>query len=235
MNTPPIGPVVDALRQARPPERQEVEGEWVRLEPLDPDLHTNDLYALSHEDPEGPWLWHYLPYGPFTDLADFTGWLEDCSGSADPLYFAAVDRSNDRASGMTSFLNIVPADGRIEVGGIWYAPTIQRTPLATEAMFLMFSWVFDELGYRRLEWKCHDLNEPSKQAARRLGFIYEGTFRQHMIVKGRSRDTAWFSMLDSEWPAVRANMERWLDPKNFDGEGGQRTSLSALNAALRQT
>jgi RimJ/RimL family protein N-acetyltransferase len=229
----PIGPLLDPLHEARPPERQAMAGARVRLEPIDPELHAESLYALSH-GPEISWLWDYLPHGPFADLADFTGWLEGCAGSADPLSFAVIDLQRERPSGMASYMNIVPADGRIEVGQIWYAPSIQRTPLPTETMFLMFSRVFDELGYRRLEWKCNDLNEPSKQSARRLGFTYEGTFRQHMIVKGRNRDTAWFSMLDSEWLAVRANMERWLSTANFDADGRQRTSLSALNAAIRR-
>jgi RimJ/RimL family protein N-acetyltransferase len=232
VNTRPIGPVVDPLRQARPPERQMMAGERVRLEPIDPEIHAESLYALSH-GPDMAWLWDYLPYGPFADLADFTGWLEGCAATADPLAFAVIDLGNGLASGMASYMNIVPADGRIEVGQIWYGPPIQKTALPTEAMFLMFSRAFDELGYRRLEWKCNDLNEPSKHAARRLGFTYEGRFRQHMIVKGRNRDTAWFSILDSEWPAVRANMERWLSPENFDADGHQRTSLSALNAAVR--
>lgn len=210
-------------------------GRHVRLEPIDPEIHAEGLYALSHASQDDAWLWDYLPYGPFADLADFTGWLEGCSGSADPLVFAVIDLASGRASGMTSYMNIVPADGRIEIGQIWYAPQIQRTALPTEAMFLMFGRVFDELGYRRLEWKCNDLNEPSKNAARRLGFTYEGTFRQHMIVKGRNRDTAWFSILDSEWPAVRANMERWLAAENFDQDGKQRSSLSALNEGIRQT
>ena len=234
MSGRPIGPVVDPLHEARPPERQALAGGRVRLEPIDPELHAQSLYAISH-GPDMAWLWVYLPYGPFADLADFTSWLEGCSASADPLHFAVIDLQRERPSGMASYMNIVPADGRIEVGQIWYAPPIQRTPLPTEAMFLMFSRVFDELGYRRLEWKCDDLNEPSKQAARRLGFTYEGTFRQHMIVKGRNRDTAWFSLLDHEWPAVRANVERWLAPENFNGEGRQRTSLSTLNATIRDT
>lgn len=234
MTRRPVGAVVDPLRQARLPERLPMAGNRVRLEPIDPEVHAESLYALSHGGPGDAWLWDYMAYGPFADLADFTGWLDGCGRSADPLFFAVIDQHNDQAAGMTGFMNIVPADGRIEVGQIWYAPPVQKTPLPTEAMFLMFGRVFDELGYRRLEWKCNDLNEPSKQAARRLGFTYEGTFRQHMIVKGRNRDTAWFSMLDHEWPAVRANMERWLAPDNFDGEGRQRTSLSALNAPLRQ-
>jgi RimJ/RimL family protein N-acetyltransferase len=229
----PIGPIVERLHEARPPERQTLVGTRLRLEPIDPDFHAQSLYVLSH-GPDMAWLWDYLAYGPFADLADFTGWLEGCAGSADPLYFAAIDLQGGQACGMTAYMNIVPADARIEVGQIWYAPAIQRTPLPTEAMFLMFTRVFDELGYRRLEWKCNDLNEPSKQAARRLGFTYEGTFRQHMIVKGRNRDTAWFSMLDSEWPAVRANLERWLSADNFDPDGQQRTSLSMLNAGLRE-
>lgn len=234
MSTRLIGPVVEPVHEARPPERQAMAGRRVRLEPIDPEIHAESLFALSHGGPDDGWLWDYLAVGPFADLGDFTGWLEGCAGSADPLVFAVIDRGNERASGMTSYMNIAPPDGRIEVGQIWYAPSVQRTPLPTEAMLLMFSRAFDELGYRRLEWKCNDLNEPSKSAARRLGFTYEGTFRQHMIVKGRNRDTAWFSMLDSEWPAVRANLERWLAPENFDEHDRQRSSLSVLNAGARQ-
>jgi len=223
----PIGPIVERLHQARPPERQTMVGARLRLEPIDPEVHAQGLFAHSH-GPDMAWLWDYLPHGPFADLADFTGWLEGCAGSADPLYFAVIDLRDGEPCGMTAYMNIVPADARIEVGQIWYGPRVQRTPLPTEAMFLMFTRVFDELGYRRLEWKCNDLNEPSKQAARRLGFTYEGTFRQHMIVKGRNRDTAWFAMLDHEWPLIRTAFERWLSPENFDAEGRQHRSLGAL-------
>ena len=146
----------------------------------------------------------------------------------DPLFFAIIEQASGKASGMASYLNIVPDMGCIEIGHIWFAPPLQKTRAATEAIFLMMRHVFDDLGYRRLEWKCNALNEASMRAARRFGFTYEGTFRQHMVVKGRNRDTAWFALLDREWPAVRAAFERWLAPENFDGQGRQRMSLTAL-------
>lgn len=227
--TLPIGPVVDPLPSGQPPARKVFEGATVRLEPLDPTRHGDALYRSAHGNAARDSLWTYMGSGPFADESDFRGWIERCSPSEDPLFFAVVDARSDEAVGMVSYLNIVPAMGTIEVGHIWYAPAVQRTRLPTEAMYLMFRHVFDDLGYRRLEWKCNALNAKSRAAALRLGFTFEGIFRQHMIVKGRNRDTAWFSMLDREWPAVRANMERWLAPENFDAEGRQRVSLSALN------
>ena len=144
------------------------------------------------------------------------------------MFFAIVDLASGAASGMASYLNIVPANGCIEIGHIWFAPPLQKTRAATEAIFLMIRHAFEDLAYRRVEWKCNSLNEASKRAARRFGFTYEGTFRQHMVIKGRNRDTAWFAMLDHEWPAIRAAFERWLDPDNFDAAGRQRKSLAAL-------
>jgi RimJ/RimL family protein N-acetyltransferase len=223
-----LGEPVDPLPPGRAPEREPLQGIQVRLEPVDVAAHAASLYALSHARSEDAALWTYLPYGPFAERAAFERWLAERARSEDPLFFAVIEAQSGRASGMTSYLNIVPANGSIEIGHIWFAPPLQKTRGATEAIFLMMRHVFDDLGYRRLEWKCNALNQASMRAARRFGFTYEGTFRQHMVVKGRNRDTAWFALLDREWPAVRAAFERWLDPANFDAAGRQRTSLSAL-------
>jgi RimJ/RimL family protein N-acetyltransferase len=205
-----------------------MQGAYVRLEPVEVAAHGESLYRLSHARPEDAALWTYLPYGPFADQGAFEGWLAERARSEDPLFFAVLEAQSGRACGMASYLNIVPAHGSIEIGHIWFAPPLQKTRGATEAIFLLMRHAFDHLGYRRLEWKCNALNEASMRAARRFGFTYEGTFRQHMVVKGRNRDTAWFSLLDREWPAVRAAFERWLAPANFDAAGRQRTSLGAL-------
>jgi len=223
-----VGPPVEPLPSGRAPERAPLAGMLVRLEPVDVARHGESLYALSHARPEDAALWTYLAYGPFLDQGAFEQWLAEPAASSDPLFFAVIDQQSGRASGMASYLNIVPANGCIEIGHIWFAPPLQRTRAATEAIFLMCRHVFDDLGYRRLEWKCNALNEASMRAARRFGFTYEGTFRQHMVVKGRNRDTAWFAMLDHEWPRVRGAFERWLAPENFDAAGRQRTSLAAL-------
>jgi RimJ/RimL family protein N-acetyltransferase len=224
----PLGPPVEPLPFGRGPERTPIAGAYVRLEPVDEAAHAASLYALSHARPEDAALWTYLAYGPFTDQAAFESWLAERAASEDPLFFAIVEEGSGRASGMASYLNIVPANGCVEIGHIWFAPPLQKTRAATEAIFLMMRHVFDDLGYRRLEWKCDALNAASMRAARRFGFTYEGTFRQHMVVKGRNRDTAWFSLLDREWPTVRAAFERWLAPENFDAAGRQRTSLRVL-------
>jgi RimJ/RimL family protein N-acetyltransferase len=205
-----------------------MEGAYVRLEPVEVAAHAESLYRLSHARPDDAALWTYLAYGPFADQRAFEDWLAERARSEDPLFFAIVEEGSGHASGMASYLNIVPDMGCIEIGHIWFAPPLQRTRAATEAIFLMMRHVFDDLGYRRLEWKCNARNEASMRAARRFGFTYEGTFRQHMVVKGRNRDTAWFSLLDHEWPTVRAAFERWLAPDNFDAAGRQRISLAAL-------
>jgi RimJ/RimL family protein N-acetyltransferase len=223
-----VGAPVDPLPSGRVPGREPLQGTHVRLEPVDVAAHAASLCALSHARPADAVLWTYLPYGPFADQGEFETWLAERARSEDPLFFAVIEEQSGRAGGMTSYLNTVPANGCIEIGHIWFAPPLQRTRAATEAIFLMMRHVFDDLGYRRLEWKCNALNEASMRAACRFGFTYEGTFRQHMVVKGRNRDTAWFSLLDREWPAVRAAFERWLAPANFDAAGRQRTSLSAL-------
>ena len=230
----PVGPPV-APPPGKRPERRALDGLHVRLEPVDAARHAHDLFHLSHDaDPQGH-VWTYMPYGPFADLAAFTDWLAGCGRSDDPLFYALIDTATGRASGVASLMRIVPAMGVIETGHIWFAPAVQRTRLATEAIYLMARYVFDELGYRRFEWKCDALNAASKRAAQRFGFSYEGTFRQHVIVKGRNRDTAWFAMLDRDWPLIKANMEGWLDDANFDAEGVQLVALSDLNRPLLRT
>jgi RimJ/RimL family protein N-acetyltransferase len=223
-----IGPPVEPLPSGRAPGRAPLQGRYVRLEPVDVPVHAPSLHALSHARPEDAALWTYLAYGPFAYQGAFEVWLGERARSEDPLFFAVIEQGSGKASGMASYLNIVPAMGCIEIGHIWFAPPLQRTRAATEAIYLMMRHVFDDLGYRRLEWKCNALNQASMRAARRFGFTYEGTFRQHMVVKGRNRDTAWFALLDREWPAVRAAFERWLAPENFDSAGIQRISLAAL-------
>ncbi|WP_439817909.1 GNAT family N-acetyltransferase [Zavarzinia sp. CC-PAN008] len=201
-------------------------GRFCTLEPLDPARHAADLFAANARDGEGR-NWTYLPYGPFADLGDYRAWMERTCLGDDPLFHAIIDHATDKAVGVASYLRIEPAVGVIEVGHINYSPLLQRTPAATEAMVLMMARVFDELGYRRYEWKCDALNAPSRRAAARLGFRYEGLFRQATLYKGRNRDTAWFSIIDSEWPAIRAAFQAWLDAANFDADGRQRTALAA--------
>jgi RimJ/RimL family protein N-acetyltransferase len=225
----PIATVPDGRR----PERTALDGITVRLEPLESTVHGADLFGSTHADQAGTQVWDYLPYGPFASEALMRAWLEGRAASADPLFFAVRDRISNRAGGMVTFMNIVPANGSLEIGHIWFAPFLQNTRQSTEALFLLMRHTFDTLGYRRLEWKCNALNQASRNAAARLGFSYEGTFYQHMIVKGKNRDTAWFSLLDSEWPTVRANFEAWLNPANFDTDGIARTSLGELNRGLR--
>jgi RimJ/RimL family protein N-acetyltransferase len=207
-----------------------MEGRYCRIEPLDPARHAEDLFAAFTEDREGR-IWTYLPYGPFATLADLRAWMEQSCLGDDPLFHAIVDKAGGRALGVASYLRITPEVGVIEVGHINYAPALQQTPAATEAMFLLMAQVFDGLGYRRYEWKCNALNDASRSAALRLGFSFEGVFRQATIVKGRNRDTAWFSILDSEWPEAKAAFEAWLAPENFDGAGKQRKSLAARRRA----
>jgi RimJ/RimL family protein N-acetyltransferase len=223
----PIGlPVPGWSPRPRPP-RTAMEGRFCRVEPLDADRHAAELFAANAEAADGR-LWTYLPFGPFPSFAEYGAWVSQASRGEDPLYHAIIDRRSGQAVGVASYMRIDPAAGVIEVGGINYSPRLQRTPAATEAMYLMMRRAFDELGYRRYEWKCDALNAPSRAAAQRLGFRYEGLFRQATIYKGRNRDTAWFSIIDREWPALRAAFERWLDPSNFDAAGRQRESLSSL-------
>ena len=231
-DAPILGDPVTRMPSGARPARAPVVGERVTLEPVDPARHGTDLYQLSHgaADPEGA-VWTYLPYGPFPDQAVFEAWLSERQASEDPLFFALRDRASGRAAGMASYLRITPEMGVIEIGHIWFAPMLQRTAAATEALFLMARLAFDGLGYRRLEWKCNALNESSRQAALRLGFTFEGIFRQHLIVKGRNRDSAWYSILDGEWPRLRACFEQWLAADNFDEAGRQKVALRELTKA----
>jgi RimJ/RimL family protein N-acetyltransferase len=208
------------------PRRTTLEGRCVRLVPLDPAAHAEDLWNLACA-PEHDGLWAYLFDGPYRERAAFEASLAKKAASDDPLFFAILELPSGRAVGYASLMRIEPAHRVIEVGGILYTPALQRTTGATEAMYLLARHVFDDLGYRRYEWKCNALNEPSRRAALRLGFTFEGIFRQHMIMKGANRDTAWFSMLDGEWPSRRAAFESWLDPSNFTN-GAQKTSLGLL-------
>ncbi len=223
----PVGAEVPGW-SARPlPPRAPMEGHACTVEPLDPARHAVDLHtAFSADGAERNWT--YLPYGPFAGSEDFEAWLRDTACGDDPLFHAIVDQPSGKALGLAGFLRIEPAAGVLEVGHINYAPALQRTPAATEAMHLMMRRVFDELGYRRYEWKCDALNKPSQAAARRLGFTYEGTFRQATVYKGRNRDTAWYSILDREWPALDRAFGAWLDPENFDADGRQKARLADL-------
>ena len=214
-------------RPANVPSRETMTGRFCRVEPLNPQLHAESLHAANALDLEGR-MWTYMPYGPFGSLAEYRAWMDDVCRRNDPLFFAILDQRTNRATGVASYLRIEPKSGCIEVGHVSFSPLLQRTPAATEAMFLMMERAF-ALGYRRYEWKCDVLNAASRAAALRLGFKYEGVFRQATVVKGRNRDTAWFSIIDSEWPARREAFQRWLDPGNFDEQGRQRNSLSALN------
>ena len=227
----PIGdPLPNWTERPRPP-RTPMQGRTCRLEALDAARHATDLHAANVADTEGR-IWTYMGYGPFATEADYRAWIvKDASGD-DPLFHAIIDMATDKAIGVASYLRIFPDIGSIEVGHINYAPALQRTVAAPEAMYLMMARAFDELGYRRYEWKCDNANEKSRNAAARLGFTFEGVFRQCTIYKGRNRDTAWFSILDGEWPRVKAAFEAWLDPANFDAAGKQKRSLSDLRAEL---
>jgi RimJ/RimL family protein N-acetyltransferase len=218
----PIGPLVDASPAPRP-EHITLQGRYVTLVPLSP-VHSDALYPLSHGD--NAHVWDYLFEGPFPDQASFAAHIAVKSASKDPLFFAILDKSGC-AIGYATLMRIDTTHRVIEVGNILYTPALQRTPGATEAMYLLAKTIF-ELGYRRYEWKCNALNAPSRRAAARFGFTFEGIFRQHMIVKGRNRDTAWYSMLDAEWPAICHAYESWLNPDNFEAAGQQKISLSHL-------
>jgi len=223
MSSPqPIGPTVDST-PVQPPGPVTLQGRYGTIEKLDAARHGPNLWdALRGHDA----VWTYMSYGPFADRGAFAAWLAEREQLKDPYYYAIVDKSG-RAVGVFSLLEIRPAMRNIEVGHVVYSPALQRKPLATEAQYLLAKYAFETLGYRRYEWKCNVLNESSYNAALRLGFSYEGLFRQHMIVKGRSRDTAWFAMLDGKWPTRKAAFERWLAPDNFDSNGLQRTKLAA--------
>jgi len=229
----PIGDPVPGWEPRPRPPRTVMEGQWARLEPLDPGAHAAELFEAFAADREER-IWTYLPYGPFETFDGYAAWMAEACLGDDPKFHAIIDRHTGRASGVASYLRITPVVGVIEVGHICLAPSLQRTPTATDAIFIMMRRVFDELGYRRFEWKCDALNAASRRAAERLGFVFEGIFRQATIYKGRNRDTAWYALLDHEWPQVRGVFERWLDPDNFDDAGVQRLALSSLMTGVRE-
>ena len=206
------------------PEISQLQGQHVRVSRLDPDADIEDLYMVSHQPEEYQRLWTYLWYGPFPDRQAMHRWLTSISDSQDPVFYTVYSHAHGRKVGMISVLNIVPEMGRAELGHIWYSPLAQQSMVNTEVTFLLLRALFDDLGYRRVEWKCDNRNEASKQAALRMGFRFEGVFSKHMIVKGQNRDTAWFAMTDDDWPAVRANFERYLATPEL--------SLTELNRAL---
>jgi RimJ/RimL family protein N-acetyltransferase len=212
-------------RGAQAPRRVVLEGRYGRLEPLDPARHAADLLR-SAQAPGAEDRFRYLFETAPEDAESLQAWLDKAAASNDPLFFAVIDKATGQAEGRQALMRIDPSHGVIEVGSILWGPAIARTRVATEALFLVARHVFDDLGYRRFEWKCNDLNLPSKRAAERFGFRYEGLFRQHMVVKGENRDTAWFAIIDTEWPAIRAGFHAWLSPDNFDSAGRQRAPLA---------
>jgi RimJ/RimL family protein N-acetyltransferase len=228
----PIGyPVPGWNTRGRPP-RTPLQGRRCQLEALDPDRHVADLHAGNCQARDAR-DWTYLPYGSFDTIAAYRAWADQVAASNDPLFYTIVDRTSGRAVGVASLMRIDPVNGVIEVGHIKYTPALQRTATATEAMYLLMRLVFHELGYRRYEWKCDALNASSRAAALRLGFMFEGIFRQAIVSKGRNRDTAWFSIIDREWPALKTAYERWLAADNSDDQGQQRHRLADLIAEAR--
>lgn len=226
----PIGAPLPHWKAPPRPSRVPLTGRYCRLEPIDAARHVSDLCEANALDADGSG-WTYMSYGPLTTLDDFDKWIQQSCLGDDPLFYAIVGLPEEKALGVASYMRIDPAGGCIEVGGIKYSPRLQRTPAATEAMHLMMKHAF-ELGYRRYEWKCDAFNAPSRAAAQRYGFSYEGIFRQATVYKKRSRDTAWYSIIDSEWPAVDAAFKSWLATGNFDTGGKQRVSLSTLTEPL---
>ena len=227
----PIGaPLPAEWNGATPPPRRVLEGTHTRLEPIDPERHAADLLAAYQEDRENR-IWTYLRYGPFESAEEYQRHLESWFAGDDPQAYAIIEHRLACPAGVATYLRIDPPHGSIEVGHICLAPILQRTVAATEAMFLMMRHAFDDLGYRRYEWKCDALNEPSRRAAERLGFIFEGIFRQAATYKGRNYDMAWYSILDRDWPGLKNAYQQWLAPGNFDADGRQRVSLSSLTRA----
>ncbi len=226
----PLGDHV-AFTGAQPPQRVTLQGRYATVRPLRVETDAEPLYEASHEPDGDLGIWTYLPDGPFPDLSTYAARLEQQEASSDPLFFVVTQPEDDQPTGQISYLSIVPEHGRIELGHIWFGPDLRRTPAATEAIHLLARHAFEELGYRRLEWKCNALNQASRNAALRFGFRYEGVFLNHMVIRGRNRDSAWFAITDSRWPAVNDAFERWLAPENFDAAGAQRTSLRQLTAS----
>jgi RimJ/RimL family protein N-acetyltransferase len=224
----PIGSLVNNWQPAHLPTKTSIFGRWCALEPLEPAKHAENLFYALMKDNKGE-SWTYLLYGPFHSFSEFQAWLLHLSLGNDPFFYAIIDSATRLPVGMASYLRIVPEHGVIEVGHLHFSNELKQTAAATEAMFLMMRHVFDELGYRRYEWKCNSLNEPSRKAALRLGFNYEGTFRQDRIIKNHNRDTDWFSIIDSEWPQLRRRFELWLNPNNFCADKNQIMRLGDIS------
>lgn len=216
------------------PSRSALTGSTVRLEPIDPARHTAALFRAANGSEAARESWAFLPWGPFPTEAAMHAQLRSFAAALDRVFYAICDINTGEAVGKATYLDIQPPSGVIEIGGIWFAPDFARSRGATEAMFLMLSYAMDDLGYRRMQWRCNALNSKSRSAALRLGFRFESIWFNHMIVKGRNRDTAWYSILDTEWPAIRNALQTWLAPRNFDSSGVQRSSLSELTARLRK-
>lgn len=226
----PVGLPLHGWAPPQAPPHIALNGRFCRLEPLDAEQHTEDLWAANSLDVEGR-NWTYMGYGPFETIEAYREWVTVSGGRTDQLFYAIIERATSRAVGVFSYLRIDPPNGAIEIGNLVFSPLLQRTTAATEAIYLMIENAF-ALGYRRVEWKCNALNAPSRRAALRYGFSYEGLFRQAVVVKGRNRDTTWFSIIDPEWPAIRSAFRQWLSPSNFDAENRQIVALSELTAPL---
>ena len=220
----PIGADLPTWTPRARPDQSPLTGQYAAVIRLDPATHADDLFAAFATDTSGA-MWTYMPNGPFADRAVFAAFMAQAEVSTDPLFYAIINKATGHAEGVASYLRIDPTAGAIEVGFIAMSPLLQKTRVATEAMYLMMAHAMDDLGYRRYEWKCDNLNAPSKRAAGRYGFTAEGVFRQATMYKGRNRDTAWFSILDGEWPEVKAGFVAWLDPENFDAGGVQKAAL----------
>ncbi|MGF1734086.1 GNAT family N-acetyltransferase [Photobacterium satsumensis] len=223
----PIGAPMPDWQGASIPEPVTLAGQFCRLEPLHPSRHGNDLFEAFSADLEQR-LWTYMFMGPFEDKDCFFQWLAPLEQSRDPLFFAIIDPATDQAVGIASYMRIVPQMGVIEIGNFLFSAKLQKTPAATEAIHLMLKHAFETLGYRRCEWKCDSLNHPSRRAAERLGFSYEGLFRQAIVYNGRNRDTTWYAIIDSDWPQISSAHQAWLSPENFDNSGQQKKRLAEL-------
>ena len=221
----PVGKPIEGWSAREHPRNTLMQGKLCRLEPVDAEKHVQDLFLAFSEDQDQR-NWTYLPYGPFGSEEETRSWISSTCLGDDPCFFSVIELETGKAVGLASYLRIEPAIGVIEVGHIHFSPLMQGKPISTEAMYLMMRQVFEAWGYRRYEWKCDSLNRPSTNAAQRLGFMFEGIFRQATMYKQRNRDTAWYSILDREWPAVKAAFENWLKDENFDRDGVQKTSLS---------
>lgn len=226
-----IGELLPHWTPRQLPQKNNLKGKYCLLEPYSADRHAHDLYkAYSHAEDDRDWTW--LPIGPFKDFDDYFQQAKSFEKSHDPIHYAIIDSATKQAIGSIALMRIDPINGTVEMGFVLYSPLLKKTRIATEAQFLLMQYVFDELGYRRYEWKCDSLNTPSRKAALRLGFTYEGTFRKAVVYKGRSRDTDWFSLIDTEWPNIKTQLQTWLSSKNFDETGQQILSIEQIRNAL---